>query len=123
MIHYDPVEFYGTIHTKSSGHSYARFNELALHKGDIISVEYVNDVMPYVSRPINDFNLDNEKIVPLEVFPITFASLFRFSTVYCFSCCVKVNIPAKTISMINIASKILIIFFIVILNIFIINRI
>ena len=70
MIHYDPVEFYGTIHTKSSGHSYARFNELALHKGDIISVEYVNDVMPYVSRPINDFNLDNEKIVPLEVFPM-----------------------------------------------------
>ena len=69
MIHYDPVEFYGTIHTKSSGHSFARFQELALHQGDIISVEYVNDVMPYVSKVINDYNLDNEKIVPLEIFP------------------------------------------------------
>ena len=63
MIHYDPVEFYGTIHTKSSGHSFARFQELALHQGDIISVEYVNDVMPYVSKVINDYNLDNEQIV------------------------------------------------------------
>lgn len=72
MIHYDPVEFYGTIHSKSSGHSYARFQELALHKGDIISVEYVNDVMPYVSKPIaNDFNLENEKYTPLEQFPFT----------------------------------------------------
>ena len=69
MIHYDPVEFYGTIHPKSSGHSYARFKELQLHYGDIISIEYVNDVMPYVSKPINDFNLDNEKNTPLEPFP------------------------------------------------------
>lgn len=69
MIHYDPVEFYGTIHDKSSGHSYARFAELKLHKGDIIDVEYVNDVMPYVSKGINEWNLDNEKVTPAEVFP------------------------------------------------------
>ena len=69
MIHYDPVEFYGTIHPKSSGQSLARFNELQLHKGDMIDVEYVNDVMPYVSKPINDWNIDNEKVSPLEVFP------------------------------------------------------
>ena len=50
MIHYDPVEFLGTIHTKSSGHSYSRFQELELHYGDLISVTYVNDVMPYVNR-------------------------------------------------------------------------
>ena len=71
MIHYDPVEFYGTIHDKSSGHSLARFKELNLHKGDIINVEYVNEVMPYVSKPIaNDINLQNEKILPPEQFPI-----------------------------------------------------
>lgn len=69
MIHYDPVEFYGTIHNKSSGHSYARFKELDLHLGDIISVEYVNDVMPYVSKPFNDYNLDLDKQVPSEPFP------------------------------------------------------
>lgn len=69
MIHYDPVEFYGTIHAKSSGHSFARFKELNLHLGDILAIEYVNDVMPYVYKPFNDFNLDNEKRVSAEVFP------------------------------------------------------
>ena len=48
MIHYQPVEFYGTRHPKSSGHSYQRFMKLALKEGDIITVEYTNDVMPYV---------------------------------------------------------------------------
>ena len=69
MIHYDPVEFYGTIHPKSSGHSFARFQELQLHKGDVIDVEYVNDVMPYVSKPYNDYNIENCKNSPLELFP------------------------------------------------------
>ena len=69
MIHYDPVEFYGTIHPKSSGHSFARFQELQLHKGDVIDVEYVNDVMPYVSKPYNDYNIENAKVSPLELFP------------------------------------------------------
>ena len=49
MIHYDPVEFMGTIHTKSTGSSLNRFNNLGLKYGDIINVTYVNDVMPYVS--------------------------------------------------------------------------
>ena len=69
MIHYDPVEFYGTIHPKSSGHSYERFKELGLRKGDVINVEYVNDVMPYVSKPDNDWNRQNEMRQPLEEFP------------------------------------------------------
>lgn len=69
MIHYDPVEFYGTIHTKSSGHSFARFKELDLHIGDIISVEYVNDVMPYVYKPFNQYNVDNDMKTLPEPFP------------------------------------------------------
>lgn len=52
MIHYTPVEFFGTIHTKSSGHSYQRFKELDLAPGELINVMYVNDVMPYVTKPI-----------------------------------------------------------------------
>lgn len=59
MIFYNPVEFYGTIHNKSSGHSFARFKELNLAIGDIIDVEYVNDVMPYVTKPDNSYNAYN----------------------------------------------------------------
>lgn len=50
MIHYNPVEFFGTIHNKSTGNSYARFKELDLAEGDIINVTYVNDVMPRVTK-------------------------------------------------------------------------
>lgn len=67
MIHYDPVEFYGTIHPKSSGHSFKRFKELDLAIGDIIDVDYMNDVMPYVTKPFNQHNEDNPN--PKEVFP------------------------------------------------------
>ena len=59
MIHYNPVEFLGTIHTKSSGHSYERFKALSLCKGDIITVEYTNDVMPYVKKPDIEANRIN----------------------------------------------------------------
>ena len=69
MIHYDPVEFYGTIHPKSSGHSFARFQELQLHIGDMIDVTYVNDVMPYVNKPLNDYNKTVDNITQAEVFP------------------------------------------------------
>ena len=59
MIHYDPIEFYGMINTKSSGHSFARFQELNLHPNDILEIEYVNDVIAYVRKaaiPENHFN-------------------------------------------------------------------
>ena len=70
MAHYDPVEFLGTIHTKSSCHSYGRFKELNLAIGDIIDVTYVNDVMPYVTKPFassyrEEFSHNN----PPEEFP------------------------------------------------------
>ena len=60
MIHYQPVEFLGSIHTKSTGNSYERFKELNLKVGDIISVTYVNDVMPRVSAlPELEKNISN----------------------------------------------------------------
>lgn len=67
MIHYDPVEFYGMINTKSSGHSYARFIELDLHPNDILEIEYVNDVIAYVKKaqiPENQFNPMGKYIFP-----------------------------------------------------------
>ena len=65
MIHYDPVEFIGTIHTKSTGSSYKRFRELELKYGDYINVTYRNDVMPYVSNLDCAYNRKN----PNPIFP------------------------------------------------------
>lgn len=67
MIHYNPVEFFGTIHTKSTGSSLARFNQLKLKVGDVIKVTYVNDVMPYVESISCDHNKNNTS--PLCEFP------------------------------------------------------
>lgn len=56
---FDPVEFYGTIHTEATAHSLRRFLELELREGDIIEAEYVNDVMPYITKPMNSHNDNN----------------------------------------------------------------
>ena len=68
MIHYTPVEFNGTIHDKSSGHSYGRFMELGLAIGDVIQVEYTNDVMPYVTKPKtqNVYNYNTPEAFPIQ---------------------------------------------------------
>lgn len=72
MINYDPVEFMGTVHVKSSGHSFDRFKKLDLHVGDLIDVTYTNDVMPYVTKPDNEFNRENSKnpYTLLDSFPL-----------------------------------------------------
>lgn len=67
MIHYAPVEFLGTIHPKSSGHSLDRFKKLKLKKGDFIEVTYTNDVMPYVTSIDCEHNRQNTNL--LEEFP------------------------------------------------------
>lgn len=59
MIHYAPVEFYGMVNTHSTGHSLKRFNELGLRMGDILSIEFTNDVMAYVSKPDISANENN----------------------------------------------------------------
>lgn len=69
MIHFNPVMFFGTIHDKASGHSFARFNELGLRYNDMIEVEYTNDVMAYVTKPNNSYNDQNMNINSLCEFP------------------------------------------------------
>lgn len=51
MVHFNPCEFIGGIHTKQTIHSYARFKELGLAIGDIIEVKYINDVITYITKP------------------------------------------------------------------------
>ena len=70
MIHYDPVEFYGTVHPKSSGHSYNRFKELDLRVGDMVDITYRNDVMPYVTKPDNSHNSKNAEDNSAVIFPL-----------------------------------------------------
>lgn len=56
MVHFNPVEFIGTIHTKQTIHSLQRFRELALIKGQEIDITYVNDVLTYVTKPDTEHN-------------------------------------------------------------------
>ena len=71
MICYDPIEFFGTTHPNSSGHSYNKFKSLDLHVGDIIDVTYINDVITYVTKPDNSHNRANanQPYTELDSFP------------------------------------------------------
>lgn len=60
MVHFKPCEFMGTIHNKQTIHSYARFKELKLAVGDQIDIDYINDVITYVTKPDTQFNRDNQ---------------------------------------------------------------
>lgn len=65
VAHYNPVEFYGTIHTKTTCHSLKRFRELKLRENDIVKVSYVNDVMPYLTKQETSQNDSNSNpIIP-----------------------------------------------------------
>ena len=64
MIHYTPVEFIGTTHTKSSLHSYDRYLEEQPAIGKICDVVYQNDVMPYVNIPNISHNENITDIIP-----------------------------------------------------------
>lgn len=107
MIHYNPVEFYGTIHNKSTGHSYKRFKELGLRQGDIISVEYTNDVMPYVTKPdleANDLN-QNEPIEFIKVCP-SCGNTLKESDSGKSMVCDNIRCPERNISrMVNMLQK------------------
>lgn len=59
MIHYDEIDFNGAKHNKSSLSSYDRFIKMDLRMGDELIVTYNNDVMPYPTKPMNEFNLNN----------------------------------------------------------------
>jgi DNA ligase (NAD+) len=67
MAHFKPCEFIGTIHDKQTVHSYKRFKELGLRKYDEIDVEYMNEVICYVTKPETAHNTSNNN--PLEEFP------------------------------------------------------
>ena len=50
MAHFEPVEFFGAIHDKTTVHSLARFNKLKLKDGDIVKLTLNNDVIVYLHK-------------------------------------------------------------------------
>ena len=107
MIHYDPIEFFGTIHTKSTGSSYARFQDLGLKYGDLINVKYTNDVMPYVSKLDCKHNRENQNPVVkfIENCPICGSKLV-FSDSGKTVICPNMECPGRSIQrMVNMFAK------------------
>ena len=107
MIHYLPVEFFGTNHNKSTGSSLSRFKALNLKVGDIIKVTYVNDVMPYVNAVDCKENRDNPN--PVEQFPThcpVCGSELVVSPTGKTAYCPNLNCDAKVLSrMVNMLQK------------------
>lgn len=65
IAHYNPVELFGCIHQKTTVHSYKRFMELSLKEGDIVTIELINDVIPYISKPeVSDNEWNNNEVIP-----------------------------------------------------------
>ena len=68
MAHFEPVDFMGAIHDKTTIHSYARFKNLSLCKGDKVNLSLNNDVIVYLTKAEdNDTREDREQY--LEKFP------------------------------------------------------
>ena len=68
MAHFEPVDFMGAIHDKTTIHSYARFKNLKLCKGDKVNLSLNNDVIVYLTKAEdNDTREDREQY--LEKFP------------------------------------------------------
>ena len=68
MAHFEPVDFMGAIHDKTTIHSYARFKNLRLCKGDKVNLSLNNDVIVYLTKAEdNDTREDREQY--LEKFP------------------------------------------------------
>lgn len=68
MAYFKPVEFLGSIHNKTTAHSYKRFRELNLKAGDQVKITYVNDVICYIDK-INSIQ-NNRNPNPVIEFPV-----------------------------------------------------
>ena len=98
MAHFEPVEFFGAIHNKTTAHSYRRFLSLGLHAGDKVNLTLNNDVIVYIRRaPESEQDPNNPN--SLIDFPTHCPScgtplVFYTDSVYCpnFQC------PERTIS-------------------------
>ena len=70
MAHFEPVEFFGAVHDKTTAHSYKRFLDLGLHVGDRVTLTLNNDVIVYIRRA-PECEQDPNNHNPLVEFPQT----------------------------------------------------
>ena len=68
MAHFQPVEFMGAIHNKTTIHSYKRFRTLMLKPGDKVYLTLNNDVIVYLNK-CPDEEQDPNNHNPYEEFP------------------------------------------------------
>lgn len=68
MAHFEPVEFFGAVHNKTTAHSYKRFKDLGLHAGDKVTLTLNNDVIVYIRRA-PDYEQNPNNTNPLIEFP------------------------------------------------------
>lgn len=64
MAEFELIDFLGTTHNIASLHSYKRYKELGLVKGETIRVDYVNDCMAYISKYEDTINEVPDIICP-----------------------------------------------------------
>ena len=88
MAYFNPVEFFGTIHPKTTIHSFKKFNQMDLHIGDVVELEYRHDVIVYLTKPnIAENAIPKGPKIPFpEVCPVCGTSLMvsdTGDTAYC----------------------------------------
>lgn len=69
MAHFEPVEFFGAIHDKTTVHSLARFKKLSLRSGDKVDLTLNNDVIVYLTKAPDSLQNKNNTN-PIEEFPV-----------------------------------------------------
>jgi NAD-dependent DNA ligase len=60
MANFNPIEFMGAIHYKTTAHSLSRVRKLGFRLGDIADVELRHDVICYITKPDNSYNRENK---------------------------------------------------------------
>ena len=97
MCYYEPVIFLGGVHTKSSLSSVNRLNENQFKLGNIVELEYRNDVMPYCTNlPDLDENINNPNpvIQVIDKCPVCGGQL-EFSVTGKSARCINLSCPGR----------------------------
>lgn len=107
IAHYQPVELFGAIHAKTTAHSLSRFNELGLREGDIVNIELMNDVIPYISKAeIYENDCNTNPVIPFPTECPSCGTKLEISKSGKTAICPNIHCPERKLSMMtNMLSK------------------
>lgn len=108
IAHYRPVELFGCTHAKTTVHSYKRFMELSLRLGDVVNIELINDVIPYITKAdVNDNEINESPIIEFPKVCPACGTALVLSKSEKTSLCPNHRCPGRQLSIIvNLMSKI-----------------